>query len=336
MKYVPVIAKDGEQLMPTHPNKAGVLIKKKLATPFWKNGIFCIRLNFDPKKRCKQDIAIGIDPGSKKEGFTVKSEAHTYLNVQADAHTTTKKKIEKRRNNRKFRRYRKRPYRKNRSNRLANKNHIPPSTMARWSWKVRIVDSLRSLFPVTACVVEDIAAPSKKGAKKWNESFSPLEVGKNWFYEQMEERFSFFYTLKGYETKELRDRYSLSKLKDKSSSDFHAHCVDSWVLATHAVGGSVPNNKEVFCIAPVPVQRRCLHRENHKKGGIRSRYGGTVCLGIKKGTLVRSVKHGLCWVSGYQNERINLTKKVNGKNKQLPRQKLDSFRILKRLNFIVV
>ena len=39
--YVPVKSKDGKVLMPTHPNKAGMLIKKGLATPYWSNGIFC-------------------------------------------------------------------------------------------------------------------------------------------------------------------------------------------------------------------------------------------------------------------------------------------------------
>ena len=43
--FVPVISKDGEQLMPTTPTRAGMMIKSGDATPFWKNGIFCIRLN---------------------------------------------------------------------------------------------------------------------------------------------------------------------------------------------------------------------------------------------------------------------------------------------------
>ena len=333
MKYVPVIAPDGEQLMPTTPPVARHLIKKKDATPFWKNGIFCIRLNREPSSRYKQEIAVGIDPGSKKEGFSVKSEKHTYLNVQADAHTTTKKKIEKRRNSRRFRRYRKCRSRKWKGNRNVNKNRIPPSTMARWSWKVRIVDFLLELFPITACVVEDIQARKKKNQKQWNQSFSPLEVGKKWFYEQMEQRFKFFDTLKGYETKELRDRFFLTKLKDKLSSDFHAHCVDAWVLATYVIGGSVPNNKEVFCIKPPSIQRRCLHRENPKKGGIRSRYGGTRLLGFTKGTLVKTTKYGLAVISGYNKyNKLRLTNKSTGKNLSLsydPKQ----VQIKKRLKF---
>ena len=98
--FVPVTSPSGEKLMPTHPNKAGMLIKKGLATPYWSNGIFCIKLNYDTTAY-KQEVVVGVDPGSKKEGFTVKSEAHTYLNVQADAHNKVGKKIEKRREARK-------------------------------------------------------------------------------------------------------------------------------------------------------------------------------------------------------------------------------------------
>jgi len=45
-------------------------------------------------------IALGIDPGSKREGFTVKSESHTYLNIHAHAvdGNRIKKKLEARRN----------------------------------------------------------------------------------------------------------------------------------------------------------------------------------------------------------------------------------------------
>ena len=132
--------------MPTTPSRARRWIKTGKATYFWKNGIFCVRLNEEPSADYKQEVAIGIDPGSKKEGFCIKSEKNTYLNLQADAHTTTKKKIEKRKNNRRFRRYKKTRCRKQRENRNINKKRIPPSTMSRWSWKVRIVDQLLTLF----------------------------------------------------------------------------------------------------------------------------------------------------------------------------------------------
>ena len=68
--FVPVTNQTGKKLMPTRANKAGMLIKKGLATPYWSNGIFCIRLNYAPEDAYTQDIVVGVDPGSKKEGVT--------------------------------------------------------------------------------------------------------------------------------------------------------------------------------------------------------------------------------------------------------------------------
>ena len=330
MNFVPVKSKEGKRLMPTTQTRAAMMIKSGQATPYWDNGIFCIRLNYQSKE-WTQEICVGVDPGSKKEGFTVKSESHTYLNIQADAHDKVGKKVAKRRELRRSRRGRKCPNRKNRMNRLANKERIPAGTRARWDWKLRILNWLDKLYPVTHICVEDIKARTWEGAKKWNQSFSPLEVGKNWFYGEVEKRWQLL-TIQGYETKSIRESLGLKKSSNKTAESFDAHCVDSWCLAYHAIGGNpVVDNTNVFCISPLPIQRRNLHRELPKKGGIRTRYGGTRCLGYTKGTLVKSVKWGLCWISGHQSGKINLTQMITGK--QRPLQKLDSFRILKRLNF---
>ena len=224
--FVPVTSQTGGKLMPTRPNKAGMLIKKGLATPYWSNGIFCIRLNYDTTHH-KQDIVVGVDPGSKKEGFTVKSESHTYLNVQADAHDTVGKKVEKRRELRRSRRSRKCPNRKQKKHNLSNRDRIPAGTRARWDWKLRILSWLSKLYPITHVCVEDIQARTIQRAKKWNQSFSPLEVGKQWFYTEIEKRWRLL-TLQGYETQEIRDRFGLKKSSKKRSETFEAHCVDSW------------------------------------------------------------------------------------------------------------
>ena len=160
--FVPVVDKNQNPLMPTTPARAKKWIKSGKATPFWKNGIFCVRLNREPSGRHNQEIAVGVDPGSKKEGFTVKSEKHTYLNVQADAHNKVGKKVKKRSELRRGRRGRKCPNRKNRMNRLANKERIPAGTRARWDWKLRILDWLNKLYPVTHICVEDIKARTKQ------------------------------------------------------------------------------------------------------------------------------------------------------------------------------
>ena len=116
--FVPVVDKNRNPLMPTTPARARKWMKSGKATPFFQNGIFCVRLNGEPSGTQTQDIVVGVDPGSKKEGFTVKSEKSTYLNVQADAHNKVSKKVEIRRELRRGRRSRKCPNRKNRTNRM--------------------------------------------------------------------------------------------------------------------------------------------------------------------------------------------------------------------------
>jgi hypothetical protein len=105
--FVPVVDRNQQPLMPTTPARARRWIKTGKATPFWRKGVFCVRLNVEPSDRKVQPIAVGIDPGSKKEGITVKSAAHTYLNIQADAVTWVKEHVQQRWHMRQVRRYRK-------------------------------------------------------------------------------------------------------------------------------------------------------------------------------------------------------------------------------------
>jgi hypothetical protein len=180
--YVPVVDSNNKPLMSTTPARARKWIKSGKATPFWKLGIFCVRLNVQPSAHYLQKTTLAIDPGSKKEGLTIKARAHTFLNIQADATTWVKEALEQRRNQRRSRRQRKTPYRACRSNRASlKKNRIPPSTLARWDSKLRIVKVLIKIFPISHFVVEDIKAKTQKNKRRWNASFSPLEVGKRYF-----------------------------------------------------------------------------------------------------------------------------------------------------------
>ena len=307
---VPVVDKEGKPLMPTVASRARRWIRTGEATPFFVRGIFCVRLN-RLSGEAKQQIAVGIDPGSKKEGFTVKSASHTYLNIQADAVQHVKDAVEVRRNMRITRRGRKTRCRKNRINRA--RGSLPPSTKARWQWKLRIVAQLARLFPITDTVVEDIQAMSKKGQRRWNVNFSPLEVGKLWFYDQLK-RHGAVHLKQGWETKELRDVAGLKKSKKKLSEVFEAHCVDSWVLANWLVGGHIlPDNKQMLCVTPVRLHRRQLHMLQAAKGGERKSYGGTRSLGLKRGSLVEHSKHGLTYVGGTMGDRVSLHSLVDGK-----------------------
>ena len=78
-KHVPVVDQDNNPLMPTKPSRAIEWIKIVKATGFWKKRIYCVRLNVEPSDRKTQMICVGIDPGSKREGFTVKSAKKTFL-----------------------------------------------------------------------------------------------------------------------------------------------------------------------------------------------------------------------------------------------------------------
>ncbi len=299
--------------MPCHAARARELVRKGRAVKRFNRGIFYIQL-LDRQTGDTQPIAVGIDPGSKKEAFTVKSAQHTYLNIQADAVTWVKDHVETRRVMRRSRRSRKTPYRKMRVNRNQGQFRLPPSTKARWQWKLRIARWLAKLYPITCFVVEDIQAPTRKGKHgKWNQSFSPLQVGKDWFYDELAQ-IAPVDTVQGYDTKAQRDRLGLKKSSAKLSDKFEAHCVDSWVLANWVVGGhTAPDNKAVLFVTPLRFHRRQLHRLQSEKGGIRKPYGGTMSSGSKRGTWVKHPKHGVCYVGGTSNGRISLHSLESGK-----------------------
>lgn len=302
--HVPVVDKNQRPLMPTIPARAKKWIASGKATPFWKKGIFCVRLNIEPSARNYQPVACGIDPGSKMEGYTIKSANHQYLNIQAKAVDWVKKHIKTRREMRRSRRYRKTPCRQPRWNRLANKLRLPPSTKARWQWKLRIATWLSKIYPITVFVVEDIKATSYGG--RWGKSFSPLQQGKDWFYSQLQ-KLALIELLPGHETASLRNKLGLKKTKNKMATVFSAHCVDSFSLAHSAVGGTDhPTNKDLLVVTPLRFHRRQLHRLEQAPGHIRSRYGGTISAGLKRGSIVKHPKWGLTYVGG---EMIKPTKK---------------------------
>jgi len=305
--FIPVIDSDHNPLMPTIPSRARRMIRSKEATPFFRKGVFHIRLNREPSNRKTQPVVVGIDPGSKKEAYTVKSEAHTYLNIQANAVIWVKERMDARRSLRRKRRNRKTPYRQPRLNRASlKKNRIPPSTKARWWWKLRICRQLAKMFPISSFIVENIKA-RQKSKRWWDVCFSPLEVGKNWFYTELD-RIAPVETRQGFETKQLRDELGLEKLTNKMSENFHTHCVDSWVLANSLTGGHlIPDNTSVMLLSPIALFRRQLHVQQPVKGGKRRLFGGTRTLGFKRGSLVKHPKYGFVYVGGSKyNGKLSL------------------------------
>jgi len=304
MFSVPVVDKNGFPLMPTSPRRAARWVKSRKATPFWSRGVWCIRLNVEPLDRKTQPIAVGIDPGSKREAFTVKSKKRTFLNILTHAVHWVKDAVEARRNMRKSRRSRKTPCRAPRFDNRKKKG-MPPSTLARWQWKLRVAKWISRLFPISDFVVEDIKAKTR-GQRKWDFSFSPLEIGKKWFYEELN-KIALVTTKQGWETKTLRDELGLKKTPSKLAEIFSAHNVDSWILARSVVGEEDnPDNKDLLILVPLQFHRRQLHAFQPSKGGIRRPYGGTRSLEFKRGSLVEHPKHKLCYIGGSSKGKISL------------------------------
>ena len=309
--FVPVIDQNQKPLMPTTPSRARRWICLEKATGFFKKGVFCVRLNQKSSGRKRQKIAVGIDPGSKREAFTVKSKAHTYLNILVDAVDWVERNMKTRAEMRRGRRHRKTRHRQARFyNRRQPK--IPPSTRARWCNKLRIINILRNMFYVSDYCVEDVKAKTK-GKRKWDKMFSPLEIGKKYFYDELSQLGNLV-TKAGYETKEFRDKLELRKSNKKLDDKFECHNVDSWVLANDIVGGHTkPDNKDIVKLVPLRFHRRQLHTLQCAKGGKRRIYGGTISLDLKRGSTVKHPKSGICYVGGTSNNRISLHSEKTGK-----------------------
>lgn len=297
---------ENKPLMPCTERRARKMVESGKATPFWSFGIWCVRLNVEPSARNMQEVACGIDPGSKREAFTVKTVSKAFVNIQTKAVTWVKDKVEARRNLRRSRRNRNTPCRQPRwANRVKPKGWLPPSTKARWQLKLRILKRLARIFPITYVVVEDVMAATNRGKIK-AKSFSMVMHGKNWLYSQIRSMDLILMTAMGWETSEKRKTLGLSKLSNKMSESFHAHCVDSWVLASMAVGGEVVDSKRMMLINPMQKQYRNLHVQNFAKGGVRKCMGSTRSLGFERGSIVRHPKYGTCTVGGTSKERVSL------------------------------
>ncbi len=313
-KDVPVFDIDGKTpLMPTIPARANRWVKSGKATPFRKKGVWCVRLNQKPSARFLQPVAVGVDPGSRREGFSVKSAKRTFLNLQSHSVDWVKEAEEVSSQMRRARRFRKTPCRS------PKKNHdrgafLPPSTKARWQAKLRIIKFLMQLYPISHIAVEDIKATTRKGARRWNVSFSPLECGKSYFYAECR-KLAILELFDGYEhTYQTRQFLGLKKSKNKLSKDFTAHCVDAWVLAYLTVGGgSIPDNQNVIEFIPLRLHRRQLHRFQPAKGGVRVPYGGTMSMGFKRGGIARHAKYGVCYIGGGSKGRVSLHSIDTGK-----------------------
>jgi hypothetical protein len=306
---IAVVDTRGVALMPCTPAKARQLCKSGKAKPKRnKLGVFHIELTYKQEPD-NQALVAGIDPGAKFEGYSIVGTKDTVLNMMAEAPDHVKDVVKTRRRLRRSRRFRKWRRPKRFDNRLNRKWRLPPSTRSRWEAKARIIAQLKKVIPLSDVVVEDVQAVSRKGkGRKWNAAFSPVQAGKDHLCQLLREMGLTVHLKKGWQTKELRERYRLKKSTSKSKQTFESHAVDAWVMAASITGAVCPTSIRLWYVVPAVLHRRQLHRFQASKGGVRKPYGGTRSLGLKRGTLVRHSTYGLCSVGGYDRtkQRISL------------------------------
>ena len=337
--WVPVVSSIGKPLMPCSPRRARKLLEKGKAVKRWYRGFFYIKLT-ERDDGDTQEVAVGIDPGSMREGYTVMSSKRTFLNIQSHAANGKgiKKSVEGRSNARRSRRFRKTPCRQPRwSNRKRSENRLPPSTKARWQLKLNILKALSRLYPISKVAVEDVSTKLKKGERRRNGNFSPVQAGKNWLYGSIVKMGYELVAYTGRETFGERNQLNLPKNPNKLSNDFFTHCVDSWVLANKALKHphSYPDMREVMELKPILVTRRQLHKFNPQKGGRRPREGGTMSEGFKRGTLIFHPTHGKTYLGGNDGKgRVSLHDYATGK-RLAQNVKLEDCRIIAHSSWTV-
>jgi hypothetical protein len=149
---IPVLSKDGKLLMPCSYTKARKLLNKGKAVKKWsKLGVFYIQLTFNPLSELNknQQVVIGIDPGSKFDGYTVTSKV-VNLTGMAELPTGISEKLEQRRTMRRARRFRNCRRRPARFDNRNKDGFIAPSVKAKINFRLKIVKELSKIYPVTA------------------------------------------------------------------------------------------------------------------------------------------------------------------------------------------
>lgn len=301
---VPVIDQNNNPLFPCKERRARALLSRKEAVVFWQKGLFCIKLirKETEKREEYPELVVGVDTGSSREGYTVASAKGVVLSITTNTPSWVKDNVEARRNLRRTRRQRKTPYRACRPNRSCQKqDRIPPSTKARWSAKLRVIKFLQTILPITTACVEDIKVEAKEGSKKkWNKIFSPLEVGKNWFYTQLKQlglKVVLVDCLETAKRRELRG-FEKSSKKDKMKYIWESHNVDSHSLCEIALDTELNPFRGIWKLEFLKFHRRQLHVQNPKKNNFRKEYGKTVSMGMSRGSVLRYKKDNKLYYLG--------------------------------------
>lgn len=319
-----VVGLSGKPLTPCKTQKARKLLLGKVAKVIWnKFGQFGIQLLIPTREHTPKTI-LGIDNGTKFEGYSIVSEKENNTNVMWLLPDKKKlvKKLNERRILRKTRRYRNCRRRKARFNNRSRDGFIAPSQLQIVQSRIKAIKEFFKCYPISKVAFEDVKFNHRD--KRYGRNFSTIEIGKNMiknFIINLIGRENLI-NFEGTETFDIRKQRGLKKSSNKSAENFNSHCVDSFAIASELTECKNPKEEIIVIDDTYRPTRRRLHDTQFSKGGIRDKYSEGNFKGIKKGSIcelgqvVGGTKNTV-YIRNSDNKRIGKSlKKLNWFSKQ--------------------
>ena len=308
-----VLSFTGKPLTPCKNQKARKLICGGVAKVVWnKFGEFGIQMLI-PTREFSPKTVLGIDNGTKFEGYSLIVGSENKLNVMwlLPDKKNLVKKLEERKNLRRARRWRNCRRREARFDNRSKDGFIAPSQLMMVNSRLKCIREFFKCYPISKVAIEDVKFNHRD--KHYGKNFSTIEVGKNMikvFIIGKVGRENYI-TFEGFETQKVREKRGLKKISNKSAENFNSHCVDSFSIASELSDAEPCFDIKVVDDTYRPSRRR-LHDTQPKKGNIREKYSSGNFKGIRKGTIcefgqiVGGTKNNF-WIRNSENKRIGRT-----------------------------
>ena len=241
MRYVYVLNKHGEPLMPCSPGKARILLKQQKACVV-KRTQFTIKL-LHGSAGYKQPVTLGVDAGSKHVGLSASTEKRELYSEEFTPRNDVVELLSTRRQNRRSRRNRKTRYRAPRFNNRVHSKHkgwLAPSVEVKIQEHITVIKCICRILPVTLVRVETAEFDTQR--LKAMLAGKPLPVGTDYQLGEMYDE----YNVRQYVLK--RDNYTCqccgAHITAKKAVKLHVHHLES-----RKVGGNAPSNLITLCTA---------------------------------------------------------------------------------------
>jgi len=276
------------------------MLNAGVAEKHWtKEGVFYIKMLI-PVGEEVQNMALSIDPGSKFDGYAVSGEREVALLGMAVLPSNIQKRMETRKMLRRNRRYKKCRRREARfDNRKRKDGWIAPSQLAKVQLRIRLMERLCKVYPITDIVIEDVKFDHFH--KRYGKYFSTVEIGKTKVYDAAKKLGNLWLPM-GWDTAQARKDYGIKKCSQKSKIVPESHANDAWAMLCWLYGFKSDNTTEDFYIwRRQEYSRRQLHLQNPSIGNKRKKYGGTTNKNstFRKGDVINYRDRTIGYVGGW-------------------------------------